>query len=68
MKNGKSNFKFLNILNMANFEAFCWNFSSSTNSETGRSDYFQGIDALLKIIDSVDVKYMTLFLKIEIKS
>ena len=24
---------------MANFEAFCWNFSSSTNSEIGRSEH-----------------------------
>ena len=24
---------------MANFEAFCWNISSSTNSEIGRSEY-----------------------------
>ena len=24
---------------MANFEAFCWNFSPSTNPEIGRSDY-----------------------------
>ena len=37
MKNGKSNFGFLYIFNMANFEAFCWYFSSSTNPEIERS-------------------------------
>ena len=29
---------------MANFEAFRWNISSSTNSEIGRSDYIQYFD------------------------
>ena len=38
MKNRKSNFGFSYIENMTNFEAFCWNFSSSTNLKIGRSD------------------------------
>ena len=39
MNNGKGNFGFWNIyiINMANSEAFCWNISSSTNSEIGKS-------------------------------
>ena len=33
---------------MANFEVFCWNFSSSTNSEFGRGDYTSNkLDATL---------------------
>ena len=40
MKNGKSNFGFSYIKNLANFEAFRWNFSSSTNPEIWRSGDF----------------------------
>ena len=38
MKNGKSNFGFLYLQNMAYFEPFRWKFLSSINSEIGRSD------------------------------
>ena len=46
MKNRKSNFGFSYI--MANFEAFRWNFSSSTSPEIGRSD--QWMAALLSML------------------
>ena len=38
MKNGKSNFGFSYILNMANFDAFCWVISSSINTLFLKSD------------------------------
>ena len=41
MKKGKSNFGFSYILNMANFEAFGWNISSSINSEIRRSRLYE---------------------------
>ena len=37
MKNGKINFGFSYILNIANFEAFPWNFSLSINPEIRRT-------------------------------
>ena len=67
MKNGKSNFKFLYIWQILKHFAGTFRQAQTLKLE-GVIFYFQGIDALLKIIDSVDVKYMTLFLKIEIKS
>ena len=39
MKNGNSNFEFSFVNIIAHFEAFHWNFSSSTNPQFGRSDF-----------------------------
>ena len=35
---------------MANFEVFCWNFSSSTNPEFGRSDIASVLTAIIVIL------------------
>ena len=50
MKNRKSNFGFLYTQNMANFEAFQWNFSSSTNPEFGRSVVLFWLELALSLI------------------
>ena len=55
MKNGKSNFGFSYVEKVANFEAFRWKFSSSTNSEIG---------TLGEVIRQVNLKkYVCLFLQ-----
>ena len=55
MKNGKSNSAFLYTWNMANFEAFRWNFSSSTNPEIGKSG------AMLWIQNKLNFRLILLF-------